>query len=586
MPTPWLSDERPSLSRFPSLVHVLLERCQADSSAVPFTFLERGEHPSSALELGELLERARRVAVQLQSRADVGHRVLLVFPHDLDFVIGFLGCLFAGVVAVPTVPPTNRRAVESLRALRAATRPSLVLASSSWIPLLAPVLQNGDAGSIECRAIDDLVAEPEATFALPALTSRDLAYLQFTSGSTGVPKGVEVTHGNLLHNGGLLLEALAAGPGSRMVSWLPFFHDWGLVGSVVLPLVSGMPCFLLDPVEFIYDPFRWLLAISRHRATIGCAPNFAYQLCCDAITEDQKSGLDLSSWEVAMVGAEPVRKVTLERFARGFASCGFRREAFYPAYGLAENTLIVTGGRRDAPPVYIDVDRRSLERRRIARSPDGDRDRNRSVSLVGCGRALGDERVVIANPATAMPCGDGEIGEVWVSGGSVTRGYWERRDDTDEKYFATLRNGDPANYLRTGDIGFFSNGELFLCGRSEDAIIKGGSNYFAEDVEHVTEAAHASLRPGCGAAFAVDVSELERLVIVHELGYRERPNPQEVIDRVQQEMLDAFGMPADAIVLIQPGSLPKTTSRKICRQLTRALFLRAELKTVASWKRW
>jgi acyl-CoA synthetase (AMP-forming)/AMP-acid ligase II len=199
---------------------------------------------------------------------------------------------------------------------------------------------------------------------------------------------------------------------------------------------------------------------------------------------------------------------------------------------------------------------------------------------------LGDERLLIANPATAMPCGDGEIGEVWVSGGSVTRGYWERRDDTNETFLARLRNGDPTTYLRTGDIGFISNGELFLCGRSKDVIIKGGTNYFAEDVEQVAEAAHASLRPGCGAAFAVDVSELERLVIVHELGYGERPPPEEVIDRIQQEMLDAFGMLADAIVLIQPGSLPKTTSRKICRQQTRALFLREELKKVASWRRW
>jgi acyl-CoA synthetase (AMP-forming)/AMP-acid ligase II len=305
-----------------------------------------------------------------------------------------------------------------------------------------------------------------------------------------------------------------------------------------------------------------------------------------------------------MVGAEPVRKGTLERFARAFAPCGFRREAFYPAYGLAENTLIVSGGRRGAAPIYIDVDRRSLERGRIALRRDGDGDgdgdgggdrngkgdsdttRSRSVTLVGCGRALGDENVLIANPATAMPCNEGEVGEVWVSGGSVTRGYWERWEHTRETYFATLRNGDPTQYLRTGDIGFISEGELFLCGRSKDVIIKGGSNYFAEDVETVAGAAHASLRPGCGAAFAVDVADLERLVIVHELCYGERPPPLEVIDRVQQEMLDAFGMLADAIVLIQPGSLPKTTSRKICRQQTRTLFLREELKTVASWTRW
>jgi acyl-CoA synthetase (AMP-forming)/AMP-acid ligase II len=346
----------------------------------------------------------------------------------------------------------------------------------------------------------------------------------------------------------------------------------------------GMPAFYLDPIEFLYAPVRWLTAISRFRAAISCAPNFAYQVCAEVVREEDKAALDLGAWRVAMVGAEPVRKDTLDRFVSSFAGRGFRREALYPSYGLAENTLFVTGGRRSDPPVYLSVHRASLERRRVVRTTGDESERSRV--LVGCGRPLGDQKVAIVNPATSLPCGADEIGEVWVTGGSVTRGYWERRDEGEQTYFARLRNGDPTPYLRTGDLGFLADGELFLCGRRKDVIIKAGSNYFAEDVERVAEGGHPSLRALGGAAFSVEVADTERLVIVHELNYGVRPLHDEIFDGIQGAMLEAFGIKADAIVLIKPGSLPKTTSRKTCRQQARVLFLQQELQTVATWKRW
>jgi acyl-CoA synthetase (AMP-forming)/AMP-acid ligase II len=354
------------------------------------------------------------------------------------------------------------------------------------------------------------------------------------------------------------------------------------VGCLLFPFLMEMPAFYLDPIEFLYAPVRWLTAISRFRAAISCAPNFAYQICAEVVREEDKASLDLSAWQVAMVGAEPVRKDTLERFVSAFAGCGFRREALYPSYGLAENTLFVTGGRRPDPPVYLSVHRASLERRRVVRLAESERAR----VLVGCGRPLGDQRVAIVNPATSVPCGPDEIGEVWVAGGSVTRGYWQHAEEGEPTYFARLRNGDPTPWLRTGDLGFLAAGELFLCGRRKDVIIKAGSNYFAEDVERVAEGGHRSLRALGGAAFSVEVADTERLVIVHELEYGQRPTQDEVFDGIQGAMLDAFGIKADAIVLIKPGSLPKTTSRKICRQQARVLFLQQELQTVATWKRW
>ena len=569
---------------YPSLAHLLLARSEIPSNEAVFTFLENGEKPVDAISAAELADRGRRIAARLQTTTAPGSRVLLVFPHRLEFIVAFFGCVLAGVVPVPTVLPRTRRSIDSLLGIAASAEPSVVLTLERLLPAVTEMLADSTWGRVECLAIENLLAEAEVTFRLPDLKPDDLAYLQFTSGSTGRPKGVKVTHGNVLDNCRLQQHALEMAPGEPMVSWLPFFHDWGLVGCVMYPLFAQLPAYLFDPMEFLYSPKRWLRAISKFRAVLSCAPNFAYQFCCEVIRDEEKSDLDLSGWRVAMIGAEPVRKSTLEKFSAAFSSCGFRKEALYPSYGLAENTLFVTGVSRSAGAVYLSVDRTALERRQVVRRDE--EDVRRARALVGCGRTRGDQRLEVVNPATAIPCGEEEVGEVWVSGASVTKGYWRSPDAAEQTYFAQLRNGDPAPFLRTGDLGFLSGDQLFLCGRMKDVIIKGGTNYFAEDVERVAEEGHAALQSCSGAAFAVDVADAERLVIVQELSYGPRPAHDEVFAGIQDAMLDAFGMMADAIVLIQPGSLPKTTSRKICRDMTRALFLREELQPVAMWKRW
>jgi acyl-CoA synthetase (AMP-forming)/AMP-acid ligase II len=569
---------------YPSLAHLLLARGNNSSIEAAFILLEGGDKIIDAITASELLENAKRVAAHLQRTTTPGSRVLLVFPHRLEFIIAFFGSILAGLVPVPTVLPRSRRSIDSLLGIAESAEASVALTLERLLPAITEMMSDSARGQVECRAIEDLVRDEPDTFDLPDLKPDDVAYLQFTSGSTGKPKGVVVTHRNVLHNCRLLTDALEMRPGDPVVSWLPFFHDWGLVGCMIYPLFAQLPAYLLDPMEFLYAPARWLRAISRFRAVLSCAPNFAYQFCCEVIREEEKSKLDLSCWRVAMVGAEPVRKSTLERFSSSFSTCGFHRDALYPSYGLAENTLIVSGGTRSAGPVYLSVDRRSLERRQVVHVDE--QDDRRARTLVSCGRPLGGQRLEIVNPATAMPCVEEEVGEVWVSGHSVTRGYWQRLEATRETYFTHLRNGDPAPFLRTGDLGFVSGNELFLCGRMKDVIIKGGTNYFAEDVERIAEEGHTALRSLGGAAFAVDVADIERLVIVHELNYGDKPDHNEVFSGIQDAMLDAFGMMADAIVLIQPGSLPKTTSRKICREMTRSLFLRQELQTVGMWKRW
>jgi acyl-CoA synthetase (AMP-forming)/AMP-acid ligase II len=559
----------------------LLEEAAAQDPHYPaFVYLERGDSPAAQRTLAELTSRARAIAARLPALAGPGDRVLLVLPHRLEFIEAFLGCLFAGVVAVPAVPPANRRARESWTALARASRPSVVLTQERFLDVVEGL--RSASGPCPVVSLEHLLAGEAPPWRVPPLTPDTVAYLQFTSGSTGTPKGVVVTHGNLIHNCGLLAAALDLPAGARMVSWLPFFHDWGLVGCVVFPLAARVTCYLLDPADFLYSPTRWLRAISRFRATISCAPNFAYEACATAAGEEEKSSLDLSGWEVAMVGAEPVRPQTLARFARAFAGCGFRPEAFYPTYGLAEATLMVTGGPRARPPLHLAVDGRALEARRVVPVPEQDPS---ARVLVGCGRVVGDQSVRVVEAGTGRVSAPGEVGEVWVSGRSVAGGYWEQAEETRHAFGATRPEADGRGYLRTGDLGFFWDGELFVCGRSKDVIIKAGNNYFAEDVELSAGNSHPSLRAGCGAAFAVDAGGAERLVIVHELISWKKPDAT-LIGTMQKRVFDDLGVLADAIVLLGPGGLPKTTSGKIRRQRTRALFLGGELEVLAAWRCW
>ena len=577
-------DEGPS-DACETLVPLIDEWASRQSDRIAYTYLDKGEDPSQVLTFGELGRRARGIAAYLQGRAPPGRPVLLVFPNELDFITAFMGCLLAGLIAVPVAPPRNARGMTRLLGIAESAGASLAVGSA----MLRGGLQRlrntaGDGGGLDWLFVDDIPEGLEDAWRDPGIDAGATAVLQFTSGSTGNQKGVMLSHRNIVHNCRLLQSVCGSSSDLRVVTWLPFFHDWGLIGGLIFPFYAGGTCFIFDPADFLYKPRRWLEAISRFRGTVSCAPNFGYELCAGDTAEAGRPVLDLACWDMAMVGAEPVRKDTIERFSIAFAPNGFRREAFYPCYGLAESTLIVTGGLRSAPPVHATLDRAALEAGRAV--PIGEGRGDDAKDCVGCGRPLLDQQVLVADPETRRPCAPLEIGEIWVSGPSVAQGYWGRPDLTRQTFSATTGDGSGMRYLRTGDLGFLWNGELFVCGRLKDVIIKAGANYFAEDIEHSAARSHPGLRPGCGAAFGVEVEGAERLVVVHELNYGKKPDVQRVIGAIQKAVSNDHDVLADAIAILKPGSLEKTSSGKIRRQHTKSLFLSDQLNPVAIWQGW
>jgi acyl-CoA synthetase (AMP-forming)/AMP-acid ligase II len=388
-----------------------------------------------------------------------------------------------------------------------------------------------------------------------------------------------LSHENLLANSALIRHAFGHSGESVGVVWAPFYHDLGLIGGVLQPVFLGTATVLLSPIAFLRRPIRWLEAVSRYRGTTSGGPNFAYDLCVDRTTPAERAGLDLASWRVAFNAAEPVRASTLDRFARAFAPCGFRPEAFYPCYGLAESTLIVSGGAAGAAPVRLSADARALEHGRLRRAA---RARGEARALVGCGRSLPGHAVRVVDSATRHPCPPGRVGEIWVAGPSVGRGYWRRPAESARVFGARLAGGE-GPFLRTGDLGVLRDGELYVTGRAKDVVIVRGRNLYPQDIEATAERSHPALRAGCGAAFPVAVADEERLVVVHEVDRTPGLDPAAVIEAIRARVSAEQEVQVNAVVLIAPRSIPKTSSGKIRRHATRAELLAGALDTVAAW---
>ncbi|HYH79591.1 MAG TPA: beta-ketoacyl synthase N-terminal-like domain-containing protein, partial [Longimicrobium sp.] len=407
-----------------------------------------------------------------------------------------------------------------------------------------------------------------------------LAFLQYTSGSTATPKGVMVSHGNLLHNLRLLQEGWRQGDDAVVVSWLPLFHDMGLIGNVLEAVHLGAPCVLMSPAAFLQRPFRWLQAVSRYGATLSGGPNFAFDLAVRRTTPEERAELDLSRWSAAFNGAEPVRRDTMERFHEAFAPCGLRAEALQPGYGLAEATLVVSAGRTlGAPPLYTSFQAAALEENRLVED-DGPGARD----LVGCGRVVGGQTVAIVDPDTRLACEPGRVGEIWLQGPSVAGGYWGRPQETEETFAATLAGGEGGPFLRTGDLGFVHGGELFVAGRAKDLVIVRGRNHYPQDLELTAERAHPGVRAGCGAAFTLDVGGEERLALVCELERQHlRGDHAAVAAAVRQAVVEEHDVQPHRVVLLKTGGITKTTSGKIQRRACRAALLAGELEVVFDW---
>ncbi|MCC7265696.1 MAG: thioester reductase domain-containing protein [Candidatus Latescibacteria bacterium] len=565
-----------------TIVEVLETRGTASPAELLFTWLADGEGEELRLTCGELFHRARALAACLQQRARPGTRVLLLFAPGLEYLTAFCACLCAGMTAVPVYPVRQARHLPRLRATAADCGAGLVLTTAEGRALLAPLLAEApELPGLEWVCADEVDPGLAAHWQRPAAKAGDLAFLQYTSGSTAAPRGVELTHGNLLYNLELIHQRFGTGPGSQAVCWLPPYHDMGLIGGLLQPLYAGAHSALISPVSFLQQPLRWLQAISRFGATINGGPNFAYELCARRATPEALAQLDLSCWEVAFVGAEPVRAATLEHFAATFAPCGFRRRAFYPCYGLAEATLLVTGGQRGQGPVCLQVDRQQLRQHRVVPLPAGHPD---GQTLVGCGRPAPDQALAIVDPQTCRRCPPGEVGEIWLTGPGVARGYWNRLAETAQTFGARLADEGTGPYLRTGDLGFVQEGELFVAGRLKDLIILRGRNHHPQDLEASVSRSHPALVGDGAAAFAVEQDGGEELVVAQEVERRQLKDldTAQVAGAIRRALWTEHELAAHTVVLLRPGTLPRTSSGKVQRHACRTAFLEGALAALAT----
>lgn len=568
---------------FSTLIELLRWRALQNPEQRAYTFLLNGEIEATQFTYAELDRQARAIGAMLQSYQASSERALLLYQPGLEYIAAFFGCLYAGVVAVPAYPPQFNRTMLRLQSIVADAQATVVLTTTQilsnverWF-VYAPELE-----AIRWLSTDSIAGGVENNWREPTVTGDTLAFLQYTSGSTAAPKGVMVNHANLLHNELLIQTAFEHQSQSTVVvGWLPLYHDMGLIGNVLQPLYIGAPCILMSPVAFLQKPSLWLQAISRYKATTSGGPNFAYDLCVRRITQEQRETLDLSSWDVAFNGAEPIHFETLERFAAAFKSCGFRWEAFYPCYGMAETTLLVSGSKKAAPPVLQTIQKAALEQNQVV---PVDKESDEGQTLVGCGQTLLDQQIVIAHPETLSRCSADEVGEIWVSGYSVAQGYWRRPEETETTFQAYLADTGVGPFLRTGDLGFIKDGELFVTGRLKDLIIIRGRNHYPQDIELTVEQSHPALKPSSGAAFSVDTNNEERLVVVQEVEryYLRSLNVDEVVRAIRQAVAENHELQVYAVSLLKTGSIPKTSSGKIQRHACRTGFLDGSLEVVGS----
>ncbi|MDQ3152716.1 MAG: AMP-binding protein [Actinomycetota bacterium] len=567
-------DLGPPAEGFATLVDVLRWRACERPERRTCTFLVDGEEREDSITDGDLDARARAIASALGERGLCRERILLLYPPGLELVAALMGVLYAGCVAVLAQPPEPGRPARTLPRLLSIAddaRPGALLTTSALATHHADAFADVAAlAALPRFTTDDVDPAGASAWRDTGTQPDDLALLQYTSGSTGAPQGVMVTHANLIHNLGCIRHFFDATPESHAVIWLPPYHDMGLISGIFEWFYVGATVTLMSPGAFLHRPGRWLRAVSRTRATHSGAPNFAYDLCVRKVTAAELDGVDLGSWHVAWNGAEPVRRETLARFAEAFRGHGFQERALSPCYGLGESTLIVSGSHRAGVPAPASTGPGS----------GSDADGRVTGEVVSCGRPVGDE-IIIVDPEYRTPCAPGETGEVWVTGPSVALGYWNQPEASDLTFRAALADGR-GPFLRTGDLGFLRAGELYICGRLKDLIIIRGRNVHPHDVERSVGEAHSALRPD-GAAFAIDGTDGERLVVVQEIDPDRAGEPAEVIGAIRRAVATNHDLHPAAVALVEPRSIPKTTSGKVQRRETRNAYRAGALPVVADW---
>jgi len=565
-----------NLQKYANLVELLGDRALAYPDRLAYTFLVDGETQKISLTYQELDQKARAIAAVLRSLKATGERALLLYPPGLEFIAAFFGCLYAGVIAVPAYPPRRNQRMTRLQAIVTDAQATFALTTTSVFASIERSLkEEPELAALYCIATDNIASDLAPDWHNSHISSEALAFLQYTSGSTAAPKGVMVSHENLLHNQLLIQQGFQPTEKTISVGWLPLYHDMGLIGNVLQPLYLGVPSILMSPVAFLQRPLRWLQAISSHKGTTSGGPNFAYDLCVSKITPSERSNLDLSSWELAFNGAEKVRAETIERFTNAFSECGFLKSTFYPCYGLAEATLFVSGGLKAANPVVQAVQVEALEENQVVLSEG---ENAKIQKLVGSGKALLEQQIVIVHPETLTSCSPNEVGEIWISGKSVAQGYWKRPTETESTFCAYLQDTGSGPFLRTGDLGFLKDGELFVTGRLKDLIVIRGRNHYPQDIELTVEQSHPALRANASAAFSVEVDGAEQLVVACEVERSYvRMELDEVAGAVRLAIWKQHELKVYAVLPLKTGTIPKTSSGKIQRLSCKAGFLAGSL---------
>ncbi|MDA3648375.1 fatty acyl-AMP ligase [Saccharopolyspora indica] len=550
----------------PPLPEILQHRAAFEADRRAYAFLDEHGQETSVLTYRDLHERALGVAGRLRRHCRPGDRALLLFPPGLDFIVAYFACLYAHVVAVPVSPPRARRVQEATRSIIRDSEPAAVLTVTTMMEAVEPEL-----GAL-CEAapwlpLDQLKLSAYTDFRPEPCAPDSLAFLQYTSGSTAAPKGVMVSHRNLSANQEMIRRAFGHDERSTFVGWTPMYHDMGLIGNVLQPMYLGVTSHLMAPEAFIRRPLSWLAAISRYRAHTSGGPNFAFDACVAHAARSGVPDLDLSCWQVAFNGAEPIRHETLRRFTETFAPFGFSGNAHYTCYGAAEATLLASGSTKGEGPRTVEVDAEALGGQRVVEAAGGQ-------PLVGSGRAVPGGELRIVDPETALPCPPGRIGEIWIAGDHVATGYWRRPEQSAATLRARCAGETGGSYLRSGDLGVLIDDELYVVGRLKDVIIIRGRNHYPHDIEHTVQSAHPALQPTAGAAFAVPGSGGEKLVVVQEVR-RDRlgEDAAEVAASVRQAIVREHELSPGEVVLVLPGQLQKTSSGKIMRSAAKQRYL-------------
>ena len=567
------------------LLSILDQRASQTPEKLAYIFLKDRENQEQKITYQQLSQISKRIATRLQSLIPPGARALLLYPQGLDFITAFLGCLSAGIIAVPAYPPKRNQKISRLIGIIENSQPQIILTTSSLLENIQLKIKDFLELSVtQFLATDNLNNDEDFEFYLPEISGDTLAFLQYTSGSTGSPKGVMISHDNIAHNSVYIQKAFQLTEKSVSVTWLPSFHDMGLIDGIIQPLYTGFLGVVMSPESFLKNPMVWLQAITKYRATHSGGPNLGYELCVRRITPEQQKTLDLSSWVSAYNGAEPIRRKTLDNFSDKFRSSGFKSQYFYPCYGMAEATLMISGGNIKDEPVYLNVQSEFLKDNQIV---EAEKDSKNYQELVGCGHVWQDMEVKIVDPESCLECGDNQVGEIWVSGSSIAQGYWQEEEKTIATFQAKLANTtDERNFLRTGDRGFLRAGELFITGRIKDVIIIWGRNHYPQDIEYSVQESHQALRLDCGAAFTIEIENQEKLVIVQEVErtYLAQLNVNEVFSAIREAVALHHALQVYAIALIKPASILKTSSGKIQRHACCHAFLTETLAIVGQWR--